>query len=115
MIFERARFNLRNQREGESVEQYITALYQLIETCNYKQLTDEMLRDRLVVGIRDTALSERLQDKYRASSVGEPTHLAQTRALLEEPAVTNVTARATSAPSAFPRQLDTLKPFKSRT
>ena len=57
MIFERARFNRRNQMEGESVEQYITALYSLAENCEYA----EWIRDRLVVGIRDTSLSERLQ------------------------------------------------------
>ena len=61
LIFERARFNQRNQSEGESVEQYITALYHLVETCEYGDLRDEMLRDRLVVGIRDSAMSQKLQ------------------------------------------------------
>lgn len=32
IILERARFNRQSQREGETVEQYITALYSLIET-----------------------------------------------------------------------------------
>ena len=35
VIFERARFNKRNQLPGESVEQYIMELYQLVENCNY--------------------------------------------------------------------------------
>ena len=61
VIYERARFNRRDQKEGESAEEYITALYGLIETCEYGALKEEMLRDRLIVGIRDTALSERLQ------------------------------------------------------
>ena len=61
MIFERARFNRRNQMEGESVEQYITALYSFAENCEYGEWKDQMNRDRLVVGIRDTSLSERLQ------------------------------------------------------
>ena len=61
VIFERARFNRRNQREGESTEQYIMALYDLAEHCDYGNLQSEMSRDRLVVGIRDGALSERLQ------------------------------------------------------
>ncbi len=61
VIFERARFNRRNQLQGETAEQYITTLYTLVANCNYGALQDEMLRDRLVVGIRDTALSERLQ------------------------------------------------------
>ena len=61
VIFERARFNRRCQLDGESVEQYITALYRLIESCDYGALKEEMLRDRIVVGIKDVTLSERLQ------------------------------------------------------
>ena len=61
VIFERARFNRRVQKEGESADQFITALYELIETCEYGDLKGEMLRDRIVVGLRNTTLSERLQ------------------------------------------------------
>ena len=61
VIFERARFNRRNKHEGESIEQYISQLYSLSESCDYGALKEEMLRDRIVVGIRDTSLSERLQ------------------------------------------------------
>ena len=61
MNYERARFNHRDQREGESAEQYITTLYELVKNCDYADLRDDMLRDWLVVGIRDTALSEKLQ------------------------------------------------------
>ncbi len=61
IIFERARFNRRIQQDGESVEQFIVALYSLAENCQYEGMKDEMIRDRLVVGIKDTALSERLQ------------------------------------------------------
>jgi hypothetical protein len=47
-IFERARFNQRDQAERESAENYITCLYSLIESCEYGALKEEMLRDRLV-------------------------------------------------------------------
>ncbi len=60
-ILERAKFNRRFQKEGGSADEYITALYNLVETCNYRLLKDEMIRDRLVVGIRDSTLSEKLQ------------------------------------------------------
>ena len=33
LVYERAKFNRRNQGDVESVEQYITILYQLVETC----------------------------------------------------------------------------------
>ena len=61
VIFERARFNRRNQLEGETAETYIMELYTLAESCEYKETKEEMIRDRLVVGIRDASLSERMQ------------------------------------------------------
>ena len=61
VIYERAGFNRRNQQSGETAEQYIMALYDLVEHCNYGALKEEMIRDRLVVAIRDSALSEKLQ------------------------------------------------------
>ena len=61
VIFERARFNRRDQLDGETAEKYITELYSLVEHCDYGTMTEEMLRDRLVVGIRDKMMSEKLQ------------------------------------------------------
>ena len=61
IIYERAKFNTRDQREGETADEYITALYELIETCEYGTLNKKILRDRLVVGIRDKRMSEKLQ------------------------------------------------------
>ena len=61
VIFERAKFNSRKQEPGESVDAFITALYALAEHCNYGTLHDEMIRDRIVVGIRNSSLSEKLQ------------------------------------------------------
>ena len=61
VIFERARFNRRSQLEGESVEEYLTALYSLVEACEYGNLSDDLLRDRIVVGIQDVSLSERME------------------------------------------------------
>ncbi|GBL76715.1 Retrovirus-related Pol polyprotein from transposon 17.6 [Araneus ventricosus] len=60
-IFERAQFNKRVQLDGESVNTFITALYTLSEHCEYGVLHDELIRDRIVVGIRDKNLSEKLQ------------------------------------------------------
>ena len=60
-IFERARFNCRYQQERESAEAYITELYRPSENCKYGDLRDEMIRDRLVVGIRNQALSQQLK------------------------------------------------------
>ena len=43
------------------MDDFITSLHSLSEYCNYGQLRDEMIRDRIVVGLRDSALSEKLQ------------------------------------------------------
>ena len=61
IIFERAKFNRRCQLAGETADQFIASLYNLAENCNYGDLKGEMIRDRLVVGIRDMTLSEKLQ------------------------------------------------------
>eukprot|EP00731_Ephydatia_muelleri_P036384 Em0245g3a len=61
VIFERARFNRRDQLEGETADEYIATLFSLAENCEYGGLKDELIRDRLVVGIRDETLSRQLQ------------------------------------------------------
>lgn len=60
-IYEHARFNQRRQQPEESVDSFITALYTLAEHCGYANLHDEMIRGRIVVGLRDARLSEKLQ------------------------------------------------------
>ena len=54
VIFERARFNMRVQCEGELVDNFITDLYTLAEFCNFDTLHDELIWDRIVIGIRDS-------------------------------------------------------------
>ena len=41
-------------------KQYIAALYNLTDSCNYDTLKGEMIRDQLVIGTRDRSLSESL-------------------------------------------------------
>ena len=61
VIFERAKFNLRSQQENETVDVFITDVFNLAEHCNFGVLREELIRDRIVVGIRAKALSEKLQ------------------------------------------------------
>ena len=58
-IFERAKFNQRSQKEGKSVDNFVTDLHVLAEHCSYGPLHDEMIRDKLVVGLKYARLSER--------------------------------------------------------
>ena len=60
VIAERFKFHHRNQREGETVAQYMAALRKLTERCEFKDYLQEALRDRLVCGLRSEAVQRRL-------------------------------------------------------
>lgn len=61
IIFEQAKFNSRKQLQDETVDSFITDLFCLAKHCAYGQLRDEMIRDRLVVGLLNASLSEKMQ------------------------------------------------------
>ena len=61
VIIERAKFNRRSQLPNEPAEQVIASLYNIAADCNFGDLKNELIRDRIVVGIRNQALSEQLQ------------------------------------------------------
>uniref|UniRef100_A0A6P7FEP3 Uncharacterized protein LOC114329349 n=1 Tax=Diabrotica virgifera virgifera TaxID=50390 RepID=A0A6P7FEP3_DIAVI len=61
VIFEWFMFNSRIQQPGEAIEHFITSLHSLAEYCDYSTLEEELIRDRIVVGMLDTKTSERLQ------------------------------------------------------
>lgn len=60
LTIERHRFFTRDQRESESIEQYAFELKKLSTNCEFKELCDELIKDRLICGIRESALRERL-------------------------------------------------------
>ena len=61
VIFECTYFNRRRQGENESIEQFTTSLYHLAKSCEYGELKEEMIRDRVVMEIENQGLSEHLQ------------------------------------------------------
>ena len=61
MPIERYIFYKREQGPEESFEQYYTELRRLAQKCAFDSSTpDEVLRDRVVFGIRDSSVRERL-------------------------------------------------------
>ena len=60
MIVERFKFNSRFRRDGETVAQFLAELRNLARYCDYGQSLDDMLRDRLVCGINDGKIQQRL-------------------------------------------------------
>lgn len=59
VIYNRYIFHSRNQGE-ESFDVFYIKISKLIENCNYKDLRDELLRDKIVFGIRDLSLKKEL-------------------------------------------------------
>ena len=53
IIYECYMFNKRVQEPGESVDHYITDVIKLAEHCEYGELKDDLIRDKLVSGIRE--------------------------------------------------------------
>ena len=60
VVYERYQFNTRNQQEGESNDAYVTDLRLKAATCEFGELHDSMIRDRIVVGVREGKLTERM-------------------------------------------------------
>nr|XP_055048287.1 uncharacterized protein K02A2.6-like [Misgurnus anguillicaudatus] len=60
VIAERFRFHRRNQLEGESVAVFVAVLKKLAEHCEFGDVLNDTLRDRLVCGLRCEGIQKRL-------------------------------------------------------
>ena len=61
--YESYRFNKCEQAEGESIETYLSRLRQLARGCNFGAMTDRMIRDRLVAGVREDTQRKKLLEE----------------------------------------------------
>lgn len=57
---ERYRFFTRNQGQKEGIDSYVTDLKVLASTCNFGEIKDSLIRDRIVCAGNDAGLKERL-------------------------------------------------------
>ena len=64
ITWERHMFNTRDQHDGETIDQYVTDLKTKAQTCEFKDLKDSLIRDRIVCGIHC--------DKTRSRLLREP-------------------------------------------
>ena len=56
VIFERVQFNQLCQLQGQSVHDYITRVRSQADNCDYGEMKGELVRDKIVVGLRDPDL-----------------------------------------------------------
>ena len=59
-IYERYLFFSRGQERGESIDKYATVLSNMADNCEFQDLRDSLIRDRIVFGVTDNHVRERL-------------------------------------------------------
>jgi hypothetical protein len=60
VTFERHVFNTRNQEPSESIDSYVTELRKLAKSCEFAQLHDSLIKDRIVCGIHSAEFRQRI-------------------------------------------------------
>ena len=60
ITFERYKFFSCDQKQGVGFDQYLAELHTLSKTCEFGNLKDSLVRDKIVCGIPDNGLRERL-------------------------------------------------------
>lgn len=60
VTFERHRFFTCLQKPGETMDQYVTELRNRSKTCEFGELNDSLIKDKLECGITDNGLRERM-------------------------------------------------------
>lgn len=59
VIYERYVFNMRVQEEDETVDGFVPDLRVKAQSCEFRDLEEDLIHDRFVVGIRDRKLKEK--------------------------------------------------------
>ena len=109
-IYERARLSKRIQEPGETAEQYILALYALAENYGSVALKQDAIRDRLVVGMRDARLSQRLQLDSKLTLEKAKTALRQAESVREQHQTLQGAGGQAGNSRSNPIQLDLVRP-----
>ena len=60
VTYERHVFNTRAQGATEGINAYVTEMRKLARNCEFKELCDSIIRDRIVCGIRNNEVRKRL-------------------------------------------------------
>ena len=60
VIVERYWFNTRVQDKAESIDQYVTGLWLIAKNCSFRDLEDELIRDRIVCGVNSDDVKQQL-------------------------------------------------------
>ena len=109
IIVRRFQFNSRTCSLDESVADYVAALRRLAEHCGFNNMLEEMLRDRVVCGINNSAIQKRLLAESdltltKAIAVAQAAEIADT-------GVRELQSSTTGASGGFPKEEKSLHKF----
>ena len=111
-IFERAKFNRRKQEEEEMIDEFILDLHRLAEHCAYGVLREEMIQYRIVVGLRNSGLSEKLQMDATLTLEKATAEARQSEAIKKQQSLLCSDFQESSRKSV--EYLEKVKPFKGQ-
>ena len=106
---DRAQFNHRVQQPGESVDHFITELYRLAETCGFGTLKEEMIRDRIVVGLADGNLALKLQLDKELTLQKAVTQARQSEAVKKQQGTVRNTGSSTASANTTEQNIDAVR------
>lgn len=107
-IVEHYKFNNRQQKEGESINDFAVDLQSLSETCNFNAFLDTALRDRFVVGLNNVEIKKELLSLDGNSTFCQVVDKAKKEELIrresklmtnESPSVNRVESRVQAKPN----------------
>ncbi|XP_070154475.1 uncharacterized protein [Polyergus mexicanus] len=58
-VVERFQFFTRDRKQNETIEQYINILKEKAKTCNFNDITDSIIRDKIILGTQDKILRKK--------------------------------------------------------
>lgn len=87
IIYNRYLFGIASQEDFESMVEFIERLKSLATTCNYNNMKDELIRDRLIIGISNQKVREALYSNYKLTlqEAVEICELNDTIKIIEKP------------------------------
>jgi hypothetical protein len=63
--YERYKFNKRDQEQSETIDTYVASIRTLSKTCNYGEIEESLIRDRIVIGIKDNTTRKKLLQDHK--------------------------------------------------
>ncbi|KAG4068498.1 hypothetical protein HA402_004839 [Bradysia odoriphaga] len=106
IVMERLKFNRRCQQKGETFDQFLESIQNLILSCEYGNDEDNILRDRILAGISKPSLTEELIAREDVWDVKTAITLCRARAADVSDAERNVQGNGTYILAVYVRRMD---------